>query len=191
MTEKWRTMLIALGSNENSVWGNCAETVQMAIENVARGSFTTARTSNFYATPAFPAGSGPDYVNAAMTIESDLTPAAMLAELHAIEASAGRQRGVRWGQRTLDIDLIACEDAVLPDAGTYAKWRDLPAKAQAATAPRDLVLPHPRMQDRAFVLVPLADVAPDWRHPVSGRTVLQMLAALTDDQVRDVVRLDP
>lgn len=184
-------MLIALGSNENSIWGDCAETVQTAIAKLESLSFQPARTSHLYATPAFPAGLGPDYVNAAMAITTDISPARMLVKLHEIEALADRLRSARWGQRTLDLDLIACEDAVLPDPQTHAIWRDLPLKRQAETTPEQLILPHPRVQDRAFVLVPLADVAPDWRHPVSGQTVLQMLAALPSDQRREVVRFAP
>jgi 2-amino-4-hydroxy-6-hydroxymethyldihydropteridine diphosphokinase len=80
--------------------------------------------------------------------------------------------------RTLDLDLLALGDSVLPDAATQEHWRNLPLADQKRLAPDGLILPHPRLQDRAFVLVPLADVAPDWRHPLTGQTVAAMTASL-------------
>jgi 2-amino-4-hydroxy-6-hydroxymethyldihydropteridine diphosphokinase len=77
-------------------------------------------------------------------------------------------------------------DSVLPDAATQDRWRLLPSEAQIGSTPDQLILPHPRMQDRAFVLVPLADVAPDWVHPRTGLSVRQMLAALPAED-RDAV----
>ena len=147
------------------------------------------RLSRFFATPCFPAGAGPDYVNAAAVIvpAEGMQPADVLAALHQIEAAFGRSRLSRWGMRTLDLDLLACGAQVLPDAGTQTRWRDLSPEDQPREAPDQLILPHPRLQDRAFVLVPLADVAPDWRHPVLHLTVAEMLAALPQAD-RDAVR---
>ena len=145
---------------------------------VAELSEGHSAASRLYATPAFPAGAGPDFVNAVMRIETSLTPDALLQKLHAIEAAALRKRTVRWGQRTLDLDLIAVDDLVLPDAATHAHWRDLPLDRQMQEAPQTLILPHPRMQDRAFVLVPLMDVAPTWVHPVLGQSVSDLCAAI-------------
>lgn len=191
MTKIRRKALIALGSNENSAWGDRAETIQKASQEIEKLSLSRARLSSSYATPAFPAGAGHEFVNAAMVIVSDLEPAEILAALHRIEADAGRARHVRWGQRTLDLDLIACAADVIPDIATFEHWRDLPLEVQTTTAPECLILPHPRLQDRAFVLVPLADVARDWSHPVSGLTVGEMLAALPASDRRQVRRLNP
>jgi 2-amino-4-hydroxy-6-hydroxymethyldihydropteridine diphosphokinase len=135
--------------------------------------------SRFFRTPCFPAGAGPDYVNAAAVVDCGaLAPEAVLAALHRIEALHGRERLARWSGRTLDLDLLAMGGQVRPDAATQAAWRDLAVREQALRAPDRLILPHPRMQDRAFVLVPLCDVAPDWRHPLVGLSVAEMAARL-------------
>lgn len=145
---------------------------------------TVVAVSRFYSTPAIPLGSGPNYVNAAVSLRTPLNPLDLLQELHRIEAGFGRDRdGRRWKARTVDLDLLAMGDAVLPDTPTQSRWRALPLAEQMLTAPGELILPHPRMQDRGFVLVPLADVAPGWRHPLTGRSVQQML----DDLPRDAL----
>ncbi len=142
--------------------------------------------SRFYATPCFPAGAGPDYVNAVLRVETTIAADEVLAALHRIEARFGRRRETRWGMRTLDLDLIAWGDRVLPDRTTQHHWMTLPSGEQAQQAPQQLILPHPRLQDRGFVLVPLADVAPGWRHPVLGKTALQMRDALPDAEIHAI-----
>ncbi|NNK15304.1 MAG: 2-amino-4-hydroxy-6-hydroxymethyldihydropteridine diphosphokinase [Sulfitobacter sp.] len=185
-----KSILLALGSNLTSSAGSPDETLRAALRSLEKHGAAIRAVSSFYSTPAFPAGNGPDFVNAAVDISADWSAQETLAICHQIEAEMGRQRAQRWGQRTLDLDLIAYGDVVLPDAQTHAEWRKLALDEQISRTPKELVLPHPRMQDRAFVLVPLADVAPDWKHPLLGQTVIQMRDALDPADIKAVVALE-
>jgi 2-amino-4-hydroxy-6-hydroxymethyldihydropteridine diphosphokinase len=182
-------LLVALGANLPFEGDGPATTLQRALKALGKEGLSVLAVSRFYATPCFPAGAGPDYVNAAAVLaagpESD--PTSLLAGLHRIETQFGRRRDIRWGMRTLDLDLLAWGDSVLPDAATQDAWRNMAPEAQGKAAPEQLILPHPRLQDRAFVLVPLADVAPDWTHPRTGQTVAGMLEALPEAD-RDAVK---
>ncbi len=120
--------------------------------------------SRWFATAPMPPSGQPPYINGVARLEGQADPTALLAALQAIEAAHSRQRGVPNAPRTLDLDIIAMG-------------------ALVRTAP-DPVIPHPRMHLRAFVLAPLLDVAPGWRHPVLHRTAEALLAALPDQGVR-------
>lgn len=173
-------ILIALGGNLPFGDHLPQDTIALALAALPLRGLTVRAASGLYKTPCFPVGAGPDYVNAAAVLADDQgrDGAAILAILHAIEADFARQRTARWAGRTLDLDLLALGDSVQPDLATFAHWRDLPAAQQTLRAPAELILPHPRLQDRAFVLVPLMDVAPDWQHPVLGRSIRQLCDAL-------------
>lgn len=175
-------VLLALGANLASPLGPPRSALVCALRRIAEDAdITLIGVSRFFVSAAYPAGSGPDYVNAAAEIATDLPPEALLARLHSIEAILGRVRDTttgRWGARIIDIDLLAVGESVLPDASVYDHWRGIDDAAQRSSAPDRLILPHPRLQDRAFVLQPLADIAADWRHPRTGASVRQMLAAL-------------
>lgn len=181
--------LIALGSNAASRGATPVSLLRRALAALDRAPLRMVRHSALYRTPCFPPGAGPDYVNAAAVVETTLEPQALLALLHRIEAGFGRQRLQRWGDRTLDLDLLALGDLVLPDAPTQDAWRLLPADRQIRHTPDRLILPHPRLQDRGFVLVPLAEVAPDWHHPRTGQTVSGMLDALPAGERAEIRRL--
>ena len=178
--------LIALGGNLPSKAGGPKDTLGAALDGLAETGVQIQAVSRFYQTPCFPAGAGPDYVNAAACVGFDGAAADLLRLLHQVEAEFGREREQRWGRRTLDLDLIAAGDTVLPDRQVHEDWRALPPESQARETPGRLIVPHPRVQDRAFVLVPLADIAPEWRHPVLDKTVLEMLKQLSDKDIAGV-----
>ena len=164
--------LIALGSNGVSPWGGAAETVQKAMVILSKKVGHLAGESPLYATPAFPAGAGPDFVNAAIRVTTPLSAADLLTALHAVEAEAARERTVRWGQRTLDLDLIDYNGLVVPE-----------------TAGNGPILPHPRVAERAFVLGPLVDIAPVWRHPILGTSANELFEAVPIEDRQGLKRL--
>ncbi len=186
--------LISLGANLSSPGRSLVETLESALESVASTEGIAIRSrSRWFRTPAFPPGSGPDFVNAAAALESSLGPERVLAALHGAEAELGRVRTgrlMRWAPRVCDLDLIAIGDMVLPDCETLARWMALDLGQAQTVAPPLLVLPHPRMHERGIVLAPLADIAPDWRHPATGLTVAEMLAALPADALAEIRPLD-
>ncbi|MCW5723656.1 MAG: 2-amino-4-hydroxy-6-hydroxymethyldihydropteridine diphosphokinase [Maricaulaceae bacterium] len=155
-------VIIALGGNLPFKGRPPEQTIPLALDRLQALGVRVAARSRLWRTPAWPDPAGPAYVNAAARVETDLQPAALLALLHRVEDEFGRDRNAagRWGARTLDIDLIDHDGCVQPGGAGNP------------------VLPHPRAHLRAFVLLPLHDVAPDWIHPGNGETVDALIAAL-------------
>jgi 2-amino-4-hydroxy-6-hydroxymethyldihydropteridine diphosphokinase len=169
--------LVALGANLNSDTDSPAHTLKKSLFRLSQKGVSDIKTSRLFRTPAFPTGSGPDYVNAAAGFRWSDTPEALLSLLHEVEAELGRVRAERWGARVIDLDLVALGDMLCPDAQTQAHWAALPPERAAVELPDRLILPHPRLAERSFVLVPMADIAPDWRHPATGLDIATLLAA--------------
>ena len=151
MRQNETVALIAMGANENSEQGTPLETLEAALALLESRGVSVDAKSVWMASPAWPAGSGPDYVNGAARVSCAVSPAALLTILHKVEAMLGRVRGGdRWASRPCDLDLIASGSAVVPNA---AAWRHM--EAAPPETPRDtLLLPHPQMHRRAFVLKP-------------------------------------
>lgn len=174
--------LIALGANLSSPYGTPRQTLERALELLEREGVQVVRLSRWYSTPAWPPGAGPNYTNAAVEIDYQHSARNLLSILQSVENELGRIRSddpsQRWSARVCDLDLISFESMVAP--GLVA-WRDAMALAAKEPLP-DLVLPHPRMHSRVFVLAPMSDIAPDWRHPVLRKTVLEMIDDLPEDE---------
>lgn len=147
----FRRCAIALGSN----LGNSQAILTAALDDLAQiPKINLEAKSSWYITKAV-GPPQPDYWNGCAILKVEIPPQLLLETLLAIEQKFGRVRQEKWGPRTLDLDLLLCDDLII----------DTPT----------LQIPHPRMRERAFVLVPLAEIAPNWIEPVSGRTIQYLL----------------
>jgi 2-amino-4-hydroxy-6-hydroxymethyldihydropteridine diphosphokinase len=155
-------ILIGLGANLPSSYGEPPATLRAALDRLAEAGVTIARRSRFWHSAPVPASDQPWYVNAVAAVETDLAPERLLALLHEVEAEFGRVRSVVNAPRLIDLDLLA-----------YGR------EVRRAGAP---LLPHPRLAERGFVLLPLADIAPGWRHP-DGRPLQALIEGLAKDQL--------
>ncbi len=155
-------ILIALGSNITGPWGSPAETLDRAVEEIAANGADVLARSSWIETKPYGVSDQPGFVNGAIEIKTTLPPEELLVMLHGIEIAAGRKRREKWGPRTLDLDIIAYDDVVMNGGDNSL----------------NLTLPHNDLHNRSFVLSPVRELNPSWQHPVSGKTVTQMLDEL-------------
>jgi len=157
-------IIIALGSNISGPWGNPAETLDRAVAEISDNAIEVVARSTWIETKPYGVTDQPGFVNGAVQIETRLAPVELLKTLQKIEVLAGRERREKWGPRTLDLDIIAYNEVVME-----ATDKDL-----------NLTLPHSDLHNRSFVLLPIRELNPSWQHPLSGRTVTQMLDDLAE-----------
>ena len=153
-------IFMALGSNlSHELYGRPVCVLEEALRQLDECGLSVRRRSRWYRSPPWPPSDQPWYANGVAELETTAGPKETLARLHDLEAAFGRRRGQRNAARILDLDLIDWHGRVLEE-------------------PDGPLVPHPRMQDRDFVLLPLAELAPDWRHPVTDRSIDDLIAAL-------------
>lgn len=150
------TAYLSLGGNE----GDRLLLLTQAIAMLGNIAGKIVQTSAIYQTKAWGVTDQPDFLNMCACIETPLTPKELLDKLQAVELQLGRQRDIKWGPRTMDIDLLFFNDEIINT--------------------QELIVPHPYVQERRFVLMPLADIAPDYLHPVFNKAISILLATCVD-----------
>ena len=159
-------IVVGLGANSPGAWGTPAKTIAQALGEIERSGIAVVAVSPLYQTAAVGNAHQPPYTNAVAVLVTSLSPDALLRVLKDIERRSGRRGGRPWGPRSLDIDIVDYR-------GLVRHWRGGHAAFDRAR-PRPLILPHPLAHERPFVLKPLLDIAPSWRHPTLGMSAREL-----------------
>ncbi|MDZ3837309.1 MAG: 2-amino-4-hydroxy-6-hydroxymethyldihydropteridine diphosphokinase [Rhodospirillales bacterium] len=163
-------IFVAIGANLASPrFGTPPGSFAAALRLLGADGVEIVRVSRWYRSPPLPPSAQPHYINGVIAVRSGHAPEDLLSRLHRVEGAFGRVRGERNAARSLDLDLLAYGDAVI------------------AGGAGGLEVPHPRLSERAFVLLPWAELSPAWRHPLSGLTVAEMIARLPPGQEIEVL----
>lgn len=159
-------ILIALGANLPGLYGPPARGLQLALGLLVRGDVRVRRVSSLYGTPPYPPSAQPWFVNAAAVVEWDGTSEDLLHLMHDVEHALGRQRRRRWAARVVDLDLIDFKGEIRGQGQAIVHDKIF----------RPFRLPHPDAHKRDFVLAPIAEIAPTWRHPILGARARELCA---------------
>ncbi|WP_276359877.1 2-amino-4-hydroxy-6-hydroxymethyldihydropteridine diphosphokinase [Daejeonella sp. H1SJ63] len=151
------TTFLLLGSNMGDSKQYIADAIYMIGEKIGK----VEKQSSLYQTASWGKSDQPDFINQAIELRTELNPESLLKSILEIEKLLGRQRSEKWGSRTIDIDILLYEDQIIDDP--------------------DLKIPHPFLPERRFALMPLHEIAPDFIHSASGKTIEQLLLELTDE----------
>ena len=187
MREKMNNYIIVLGSNLSSEFGSSAETLKKCVGEIR--SFKPIQSlseSKWYISSSFVDEREPRYVNVGVRFSTNLKPKDLLSFTSDLEIKYGRKRQRRWEPRTCDIDILLCNQLILPTKLHFEKWLKLDFLEQIELSPNELILPHPRLQERTFFLKPLNDLQPDWTHPFLEMKAKEMLDSLPPNELQNI-----
>jgi len=164
-------ILIGLGSNLcGEEFDTPREVLEAALMEMAGCGIVVTKLSRFYESEPVPKSDQPWFVNGVAAVETELSAEDLLHELHHIEAHLGRERRVKWEARIIDLDILSYKNQILPSAELWPTG--------------SIIIPHARMHERLFVLKPLMDICPDWKHPVLDKTAEELMGAVEKEQNR-------
>ncbi|HBR67918.1 MAG TPA: 2-amino-4-hydroxy-6-hydroxymethyldihydropteridine diphosphokinase [Rhodospirillaceae bacterium] len=155
-------IFVGLGANLPSRYGRPEQTVKAAIAALAAAGVEIVATSGLWRSAPVPVSDDPWYCNAVVSVRTDITSGALLEVLQNIEKDFGREDTARNAPRVIDLDLLVFNNEIIDT--------------------ESLTLPHPRMHERAFVLIPLREISPEWVHPFMNKTIDEMLSVLEGEQ---------
>ena len=182
--------IVVLGSNLSSEFGNSAETLKKCVDEIrSNPDIVSLSESNWYLSSSFLDKREPKYVNVGIRFITKLNPVRLLHFTSGLEIKYGRNRQERWGPRTCDIDILLCDQLILPTKSYFKKWLNLNISDQLKLVPDELILPHPRLQERTFFLKPLIDLQPDWIHPFLKVKAKEMLDSLPPHELENILEL--
>jgi len=161
----------------HGAWGPPQKVLRRTLDCLEAEGIAITRQSSWSVTKAYGVQNQADFVNGVVMVETHKPPMSLLHTCQKIERMAGRRQGLIWGPRVLDIDILAYHEVII---GRNNSTKPL-------TFSRPLVLPHPGVPDRPFVLHPLAEIAPRWHHPITGLTPVQMLRQLRPSRGGEII----
>jgi len=158
-------IIIAIGSNlESNFFGSSIEICNKSVELIKNSGVQIIDQSSWYETAPIPMSSQPNYINGVVSVQTQLSAEDLLLKLLSIEKQMGRVRKKRNGARIIDLDLICYSDDVIKS--------------------KVLTLPHPKLSERAFVVRPIFEIAPNWKHPISGQMVNEILETVSNQKIK-------
>ena len=167
-------IFLGLGSNLSSKFGDRFINMNLAIAFLEEYGIKVIKKSNFYETPSYPNKENPKFINAVILVETTLPPVDLLSVLLFIEEKLGRKRDKKNDPRTCDIDIIDYNSQIL-----NPRYNNL-----------DLTLPHKELTKRNFILFPLQEISPNWKHPKTKEFIRDLLQKLSEDDKNSILKID-